>query len=52
MPLILIFLGQILAAGTKSLKFLIEIRLNISKKRMFIIDRGAGTLIYLKEKDF
>ena len=33
------------------LKFLTEIKLNTSKKRMFIIDHGVDTLIYLKEKD-
>ena len=52
MPLSLIFLGQISEVGEKFLKFLIEIKLNISTKRMFIIDHGVDTLIYLKVKDF
>ena len=47
-----IYLGLILEAGEKYLKFIKEIKQNILKKRMFIIGRGVGMLTYLREKTF
>ena len=52
MPLNLTYLGQILGSWREISKIFNKDKFKYFKKRMFIIDHGVDTLIYLKVKVF